>query len=34
MIKFNDYLENRLKKDPRPAKNFRDGYEKFIIGII
>lgn len=34
MINFNDYLENKLKNDPRLSKNFWDGYEKFKLGVI
>jgi HTH-type transcriptional regulator / antitoxin HipB len=34
MINFNDYLDNKLKTDPKLAKNFWDGYEKFKLGVI
>lgn len=34
MIKFTDYLDNKLKSNPKLAKNFWDGYEKFKIGVI
>jgi HTH-type transcriptional regulator / antitoxin HipB len=34
MINFNDYLDNKLKNDPKLAKNFWEGYEKFKLGII
>jgi HTH-type transcriptional regulator / antitoxin HipB len=34
MIKFTDYLDKKLKSDPRLEKNFWDGYEKFKIGVI
>jgi HTH-type transcriptional regulator/antitoxin HipB len=34
MIKFNDYLDKRLKSDPESAKGFWTGYEKFKVGVI
>ena len=34
MIKFSDYLEKKLESNPKLAKNFWDGYEKFKIGVI
>lgn len=34
MIKFDDYINEKLSKDPKVAKNFWDGYEKFKIGVI
>ena len=34
MIKFYDYLDTKLKSDPKLAKNFWNGYEDFKIGII
>ena len=34
MIKFDDYINEKLKKDPKLAKNFWEGYEKFKIGVI
>jgi len=34
MIKFKDYLDERLKSDPKLAKDFWKGYEDFKIGEI
>lgn len=34
MIKFHDYLDTKLKSDPKLAKTFWDGYEDFKIGVI
>ena len=34
MIKFHDYLDDKLKADPKLAKNFWKGYEDFKIGVI
>ena len=34
MIKFKEYLNKRLEKDPELAKGFWDGYEDFKIGVI
>jgi len=34
MIKFSDYLDNKLKSDPKLAEGFWSGYEKFKIGVI
>lgn len=34
MIKFNDYLNKRLKDDPGLAEGFWDGYEDFKIGVM
>ena len=34
MIKFNDYIEERLAKNTKLKKTFWDGYEKFKIGVI
>jgi HTH-type transcriptional regulator / antitoxin HipB len=34
MIKFSDYLENRLESDTRLANKFGEGYDKFKIGVI
>ena len=34
MIKFHDYLDAKLKLDPKLAKTFWDGYDDFKIGII
>ena len=34
MIKFNDYLDNKLKSNPKLEKRFWNGYEEFKIGII
>lgn len=32
MIKFEEYLNKRLKEDPKLAEGFWDGYEDFKIG--
>lgn len=34
MIKFSDYLERKLKAEPKLAKDFWKGYDKFKIGVI
>ena len=34
MIKFNDYIDEKLKSNPRLSKNFWEGYEKFKIGVL
>lgn len=34
MIKLNDYIDDRHKKDPELAKGFWDGYEDFKIGVM
>jgi DNA-binding XRE family transcriptional regulator len=34
MINFNDYLDNKFKDNPKLAKNFWEGYEKFKLGVI
>jgi len=34
MIKFKDYIDERLKKEPELAKSFWDGYEDFKIGVM
>ena len=34
MIKFNDYLDNKLNSNPKQKKRFWDGYEEFKIGVI
>lgn len=34
MIKFKDYLDKKLKSDPKLSKHFWNGYDKFKIGII
>ena len=34
MIKFSDYLQNRLKKESINENEFWDGYEDFKIGVI
>ena len=34
MIKFKDYIDERLKKDPELAKGFWDGYEDFKVGVL
>jgi ribosome-binding protein aMBF1 (putative translation factor) len=34
MIRLNDYINDRLKKDPELAKGFWDGYEDFKIGVM
>ena len=34
MIKFNDYLDEKLEADPKLAKNFWKGYTDFKIGVI
>ncbi len=34
MIKFHDYLDEKLKSDPKLGKNFWKGYEDFKIGVI
>ena len=34
MIKFKDYIDERLKKEPELAKGFWDGYEDFKIGVM
>jgi HTH-type transcriptional regulator / antitoxin HipB len=34
MINFNDYLDNKLKTNPKLAKDFWEGYEKFKLGVI
>jgi HTH-type transcriptional regulator / antitoxin HipB len=34
MITFNDYLDDRLKKNSKQKKIFWNGYEDFKIGVI
>ena len=34
MIKFDDYLNDKLNKDPKLKNKFWEGYEKFKIGVI
>lgn len=34
MIKFKDYIDERLKKEPELAEGFWDGYEDFKIGVM
>lgn len=34
MIRFNDYLDEKLKKSPKWSKRFWVGYDNFKIGVI
>jgi ribosome-binding protein aMBF1 (putative translation factor) len=34
MIKFKDYIDERLKNDPELAEGFWDGYEDFKVGVM
>ncbi len=34
MIKFKDYLDNRLAREPELAANFWEGFEDFKIGVM
>ncbi len=33
-MKFNDYINKRLKNNPKLAKDFWSGYDKFKIGVL